>query len=299
MRLGRLAILSLVHLVVDGYGTFIPALWVVIQDVFELSGLQVGLFLGLGMLPANVLQPFYGMVDQRFARWFVVLGPLLAVVCLSMVGLASSLTVLIMLGVSAYVVAEAIGRIGEEPEVQTGAMLVVGLIGLVVIIVSMLLLRLGAAESLNVRGAYFEVVSDAAGSVGVIIAGLLVAATGNGVWDTIVALGIGIFVAVRAIILGRQVLTVLGQHIPEGMRLDEVVADLEAVAGVADIHDLHIWTLTSGMNVATAHLVVDEGVNPQTVLVAAQHALAERHHIEHATLQVEAVKGVRCHELGW
>lgn len=97
MRLGRLAILSLVHLVVDGYGTFIPALWVVIQDVFELSGLQVGLFLGLGMLPANVLQPFYGMVDQRFARWFVVLGPLLAVVCLSMVGLASSLTVLIML----------------------------------------------------------------------------------------------------------------------------------------------------------------------------------------------------------
>ena len=212
---------------------------------------------------------------------------------------ASGLTVLIMLGVSAYVVAEAIGRIGEEPEVQTGAMLVVGLIGLVVNIVSMLLLRLGAAESLNVRGAYFEVVSDAAGSVGVIIAGLLVAATGNGVWDTIVALGIGIFVAVRAIILGRQVLTVLGQHIPEGMRLDEVVADLEAVAGVADIHDLHIWTLTSGMNVATAHLVVDEGVNPQTVLVAAQHALAERHHIEHATLQVEAVKGVRCHELGW
>jgi cobalt-zinc-cadmium efflux system protein len=71
------------------------------------------------------------------------------------------------------------------------------------------------------------------------------------------------------------------------------------VPGVADIHDLHIWTLTSGMNVATAHLVVDDGVSAQTVLVSAQRALAERHHIEHATLQVEAVKGEQCHELGW
>ncbi|EON22081.1 MULTISPECIES: cation diffusion facilitator family transporter [Nocardioides] len=212
---------------------------------------------------------------------------------------ASGLTVLIMLGVSVYVVVEAVGRISAAPEVTSSAMLVVGVIGLAINLLTMLLLRAGSKESLNVKGAYFEVVSDAAGSVGVIIAGLLVAATGNGVWDTIVALGIGIFVAVRAIILGRQILAVLGQHIPEGMQLDEVVADLEAVAGVADIHDLHIWTLTSGMNVATAHLVVDEGVNPQTVLVAAQHALAERHHIEHATLQVEAVKGVQCHELGW
>lgn len=212
---------------------------------------------------------------------------------------ASGLTVLIMLGVSVYVVVEAIGRISAAPEVTSTAMLVVGVIGLAINLLTMLLLRAGSKESLNVKGAYFEVVSDAAGSVGVIIAGLLIAATGNGVWDTIVALGIGIFVAVRAIILGRQILAVLGQHIPEGMQLDEVVVDLEAVAGVADIHDLHIWTLTSGMNVATAHLVVDEGVNPQTVLVAAQQALAERHHIEHATLQVEAVKGVQCHELGW
>lgn len=94
-------------------------------------------------------------------------------------------------------------------------------------------------------------------------------------------------------------LAVLGQHLPEGMELENVVADLESVPGVADIHDLHIWTLTSGMNVATAHLVVDEGASAQTVLVSAQRALAERHHIEHATLQVEAVKGRQCHELSW
>jgi cobalt-zinc-cadmium efflux system protein len=163
----------------------------------------------------------------------------------------------------------------------------------------MLLLRAGSKESLNVKGAYFEVVSDAAGSVGVIAAGVLVLATGNGLWDTLVALAIGTFVAVRAVVLGRQVIAVLGQHIPEGMALDDVVADLEAVPGVGDVHDLHIWTLTSGMSVATAHLVVENRSSPQDVLNAAQTVLAERHHIEHATLQVEDAPTQQCHEINW
>lgn len=212
---------------------------------------------------------------------------------------ASGLTVLIMVGVAVYVVVEAVGRFSSEPEVASTSMLVVGFVGLVINIVTMLLLRAGSKESLNVRGAYFEVVSDAAGSVGVIVAGLLVLATGNGLWDTIVALAIGIFVAVRAVVLGRQVLAVLGQHIPQGMELDDVVADLEAVAGVGDVHDLHIWTLTSGMNVATAHLVVESGSSPQDVLSAARTVLAERHHIEHATLQVEDAPTKQCHEIIW
>ena len=212
---------------------------------------------------------------------------------------ASGLTVLIMLGVSAYVVVEAIGRINSEPEVASTTMLVVGAIGLAINLASMLLLRAGSKESLNVKGAYFEVVADAAGSVGVIVAGLLVAATGNGLWDTLVALAIGVFVAVRAVVLGRQVLAVLGQHVPEGMQLSEVVADLQSVPGVADIHDLHIWTLTSGMNVATAHLVVTDSASPQTVLAAAQAVLAERHHIEHATLQVEDAPTKQCHQIDW
>lgn len=212
---------------------------------------------------------------------------------------ASGLTVLIMLGVAAYVVIEAIRRINGEPEVASSTMLVVGVIGLAINLASMMLLRAGSKESLNVKGAYFEVVADAAGSVGVILAGLLVAATGNGLWDTLVALAIGVFVAVRAVVLGRQVLAVLGQHVPQGMQLEEVVADLESVSGVADIHDLHVWTLTSGMNVATAHLVVSGGTDPQTVLAAAQAVLAERHHIEHATLQVEDAPTKKCHELNW
>lgn len=212
---------------------------------------------------------------------------------------ASGLTVLIMLGVSAYVVIEALGRLGEDVEVEAGPVLVVGAIGLLINVVSIVLLRGGSEESLNVKGAYYEVVADAAGSVGVIIAGVLVATTGQGWWDTIVALAIGVFVAVRAVVLGREVLAVLGQHVPEGVQLDDVVRDLESVQGVTDVHDLHVWTLTSGMYVATAHLVVSDEASAQGVLEQARDVMRREHRIEHATLQVEARATKACDEASW
>ena len=212
---------------------------------------------------------------------------------------ASGFSVLLMLGVSVYVVVEALGRMGETVEVQTGTMMVVGAIGLGINVVSIFLLRAGASESLNVRGAYLEVVADAAGSVGVIVAGLLVVLTGDGWWDTVVALAIGIFVAVRAVGLGRQVLAVLGQHAPAGLDVDKVAADLAGIAGVDDVHDLHAWTLTSGMNVATAHLLLVSDADSGTVLQEAQRILRSDHGMEHATLQVEAATNRSCHELNW
>jgi len=212
---------------------------------------------------------------------------------------ASGLTVLIMLGVSVYVVVEAIARIGSGVEVAGASMLVVGILGLAVNITSILLLRSGSKESLNVRGAYVEVVSDAAGSLGVVAAAVLVLLTGSPLWDTVVALAIGGFVAVRAVVLGRQVLAVLGQHVPEGVDLDQVVHDLAQLDGVEGVHDIHIWNLTSGMNVATAHLVVASPEQGQAVLTRAQSLLQEQHHIEHATLQVEASPTEQCHEVQW
>ena len=124
---------------------------------------------------------------------------------------ASGLAVLMMLGVGIFVIVEAIQRIGADPDIASTTMLVVGALGLVVNLTSLALLRRGAAESLNVKGAYLEVVADTVGSVGVIVAGLLVAATGSAVWDTTIALAIAAFVAVRAVLLGREVLAVLGQ----------------------------------------------------------------------------------------
>jgi cobalt-zinc-cadmium efflux system protein len=212
---------------------------------------------------------------------------------------ASGFTVLVMLGVSAYVVVEAVGRIGRTVEVSSAPMVVVGALGLVVNLVCLALLRGGARESINVKGAYLEVMADAAGSVGVIAAGVLVGVTGAAVWDTVVAVAIGVFVAVRAVLLGREVLAVLGQHAPEGLDLDAVVSDLEGVPGVAEVHDLHAWTLTSGMNVATAHLVTGVGADPQSVLAGAQATLREVHGIEHATLQVEVTPARECREATW
>ena len=191
---------------------------------------------------------------------------------------ASGLTVLLMLGVAVYVVIEALSRIGETVTVETGPMMIVGAIGLVINIVSMVLLRGGASESINVKGAYFEVVADAAGSVGVIVAGLLVVATGNGYWDTVVALAIGAFVAVRSVMLGRDVLAILGQHVEPGTDIKDVTADLCAIEGIRSVHDLHIWKLTSGMHVATAHLVADSVASGPAVFNGARTVLSDRRH---------------------
>lgn len=213
---------------------------------------------------------------------------------------ASGLAVLLMLGAATYVVIEALGRIGASVEIDTGPMLVVGAIGLGVNVVAMLLLRGGAAESLNVKGAYLEVVADTAGSVGVLLAGWLVVATGQSYWDTVVALTIGAYIAVRAVILGREVLAVLGQHAPSGMDVDQVQADLHGVPEVLDVHDLHLWTLTSGMHVATAHLVMQPGTSSEPVLSEARRLLRDRHGIAHATLQVEPLSHARdCSDTEW
>lgn len=212
---------------------------------------------------------------------------------------ASGIAVLLMWGVSIYVVVEAIGRIGDEPALASGTMLVVGALGLVVNLIALLLLRGGAGESLNVKGAYLEVVADTLGSVGVIVAALLVKATGDGVWDTVIALGIGVFVAVRATMLGREVLRVLGQHAPVTADPRVIDRDLQALAGVEGVHDLHVWTLTSGMDVATAHLVASPDADPTAVLAAARTVLRDTYSLAHATIQVEYAKDASCHEADW
>lgn len=202
---------------------------------------------------------------------------------------ASGLAVLIMIGVGVFIAIEAIDRLvrGSVAAPTSTTMMVVGVIGLVVNLVSLGLLRGGAAESLNVKGAYLEVLSDAAGSVGVLIAGVLVATTGHGWWDSLLALLVAVFVGVRAVILGREVLAVLGQYAPVGIDPADAEAALVEVAGVREVHDLHLWTLTSGMNVATAHLVIDPSCDPNGVLQGARTMMRQRFSIEHATLQVE------------
>lgn len=212
---------------------------------------------------------------------------------------ASGLAVLLMVGVSVYVVVEAVGRFGDDHEVQGGTMVLVGALGLVVNLVALALLRAGAGESLNVRGAYLEVLADAVGSVGVLVAGALVAWTSQGWWDTVVALAIALFVVVRAVGLGREVLAVLGQHAPAGMEPTAIAEALAALPDVQDVHDLHVWQLTSGMNVATAHLVTSTTASSHEVLDRARNELRTTFGIAHATLQVEPHDHTGCDEVSW
>lgn len=213
--------------------------------------------------------------------------------------LAALTNAVLLIGVAGYVVYEAIDRLGEPPHISSATVLVVGVLGLAVNLVAFLLLRSGSKESLNVEGAYVEVMSDALGSVGVIVGAAVMWMTGWAWVDPLIAAGIGLFILPRAWRLGREALRVLLQAAPPGLDLGAVSADLAGIDGVVDVHDLHVWTLTSDMEVLTAHLMTTSGADSHAVLDRARELLGERHGLHHATLQVEPDDHHGCDELEW
>ena len=209
--------------------------------------------------------------------------------------LAALVNTVLLFGIAAYVLIEAWRRFQDPADVPGVWLLVVATVGLAVNVVSFLLLRRGAAESLNVRGAFLEVLSDMLGSVGVIVAGIVLITTGWQYVDPIVGVGIGLFILPRAYRLGREALRVLLQVAPSEIDVADVQRRLTAVAGVAGVHDLHVWTLTSGLRVASGHLDLDPGEEAAPVLERATTVLSEEIGIEHVTLQVEPA-GTAPHE---
>ncbi|TDC39623.1 cation transporter [Micromonospora sp. 15K316] len=201
--------------------------------------------------------------------------------------LAALANAVLLSGVAVYVVVEAAGRFGDPPEVLAGPMLAVAVLGLLANVVAFALLRPGAQESINLQGAYLEVLGDLLGSLGVIGAALLITVTDWWWADPLVAIAIGVFILPRTWRLGRAAVRILVQAAPKHLQVTAVHDRLAAVPGVAGVHDLHVWTLTSGMEVASAHLTTTSGADVGTVLTAARTALHEDFHIEHATLQIE------------
>ena len=199
---------------------------------------------------------------------------------------------LLLLAVAAYVLVEAIRRIGQPPEIGSGLMLVVASIGLVVNIGSLLILRRGRDASLNVRGAYLEVAADALGSVAVIVAAVVIATTGWTPADIVASAVIGFLVVPRAWHLLREAFDVLLEAAPRGVDLADVRAHILGVDGVLDVHDLHAWTITSGLPVLSALVVVtDEALaagHGGRVLDALCSCLGEHFDLEHCTFQLEA-----------
>ncbi|GAA5156381.1 cation diffusion facilitator family transporter [Amycolatopsis dongchuanensis] len=206
----------------------------------------------------------------------------------------------LLFGVAGYVLVEAIGRITDPPEVPGLPVLLTAVAGLVANLAAFALLRAGAKESLNVRGAYLEVLADLIGSVGVLVSGAITLTTGWRYADPIIGVAIGLFVLPRTVALARRALRILFQHAPAEVDVEGIATELAALAGVRDVHDLHVWTLTSGMEVASAHLAVEQHAEPAEVLAQAQNLLANDYHIQHATLQIEPCEQAkRCEELSW
>jgi len=201
--------------------------------------------------------------------------------------LASVVNALVLLVVAGFILVEAYARLFAPREVLAGPMVVIAATGLAVNLAGAWLLRRGAAESLNVRAAYVEVLADALASLGVLFAASAIAVTGWNVIDPITSAAIAVFIVPRTWRLLTQAVNVLLEGTPAHLELAEIEAAMTAVPGVRHIHDLHVWTLTSGREAMSAHVVVDD-VGESERLLAELHALLHaRFGIDHTTIQID------------
>ncbi|UUU26296.1 cation diffusion facilitator family transporter [Streptomyces sp. DSM 40750] len=205
--------------------------------------------------------------------------------------LAALANCLLLLGVGGYVLYEAIQRFITPVGTQGGLTVVFGAIGLVANMISLTLLMRGQKESLNVRGAFLEVAADALGSVAVIISATVILLTGWEAADPIASLIIGLMIVPRTVKLLRETLDVLLEAAPKNVDMAEVRAHIVALPGVEDVHDLHAWTITSGMPVLSAHVVVSsdtlDSIGNEKMLHDLQGCIGDHFDVEHCTFQLE------------
>jgi cobalt-zinc-cadmium efflux system protein len=201
--------------------------------------------------------------------------------------LAAVVNAVLLFGVAGFVLVEAWRRLTEPPEVASGLMLAVAAAGLAANAVSMWLLRDGQQHSLNLRGAYLEVLGDLFGSLAVLAAAAVIALTGFQAADPIASALIGVLILPRTWRLLREAVDVLLEAAPKGVDLAEVRQHLIGTPGVTDVHDLHAWTITSGLPVLSVHVVLARGADAGKVLDGLGDCLAGHFDIEHSTFQLE------------
>jgi len=213
--------------------------------------------------------------------------------------LAALANALLLFGAAGYVLFEAVDRLRTAPSVSAAPIVVVGILGLAANALGFALVRAGARESLVVEGAAIDMLADTIGSCGVIAAGVIAATTGWTRADPIVGALIALWILPRAWSLAARSLRILMQVAPPQLDLAAVQRDLAGLDRVVGVHDLHVWTLTSDMEVASAHLVVESAHDVHAVLDGARALLHDRYDIAHATLQVEPSDHTGCEELNW
>ncbi|UKA63116.1 cation diffusion facilitator family transporter [Arthrobacter sp. FW306-04-A] len=213
--------------------------------------------------------------------------------------LAALANALILIVISVVIFIEAIRRFGETPEIRTDVMLFAAILGAVANMVSLLILRGAQKESLNVRGAYLEVLGDLLGSFAVILAAIIIMTTGLRVADPIASILISLMILPRAWHLLRDVVDVLLEATPKGVEVQMIREHILSVEGVVAVHDIHIWTITSGVPVFSAHVVVEDRILDATgadrLLDQLGSCLGSHFDTEHCTFQLEPA-GHSAHE---
>ncbi|MGN6310066.1 MAG: cation diffusion facilitator family transporter [Xanthobacteraceae bacterium] len=201
--------------------------------------------------------------------------------------LSAQANAVVLLLLTVYILYESYERFVSPPEILSGPMLAVATIGLVVNLISIRLLAAGSSESVNVKGAYFEVLSDMLGSIGVIVAALLMMWKGWRLADPIIGAGIGLFIVPRTWFLLKQVTHILMEGVPSNVDIALLQDKLLKIKGVISVHDLHVWTITSGFDAMSCHLVVSDISGQRDVLLESRRIMKEDYDIDHVTIQVE------------
>jgi cobalt-zinc-cadmium efflux system protein len=211
--------------------------------------------------------------------------------------LAALLNAVVLMLLTIFILYEAVDRFLNPPPVLAGPMLAVALVGLAVNLGSMKLLSAGSSESLNVKSAYFEVMSDMLGSLGVIIAALVVMFTGWRLADPIIGAGIGLFIVPRTWFLMRQAIHILMEGTPPEIDLVLLEGAIKEIPGVVSVHDLHVWTITSGLDSMSCHVVIADMTRARETLLQVNEAMKAKFNLTHTTIQIEdqALRDAEAH----
>jgi cobalt-zinc-cadmium efflux system protein len=204
--------------------------------------------------------------------------------------LAAIVNAVILFGIAGFILYEAYRRLLDPPQVDALPLVLVATAGLLVNLVGVFLLRPGSAESLNMKGAFLEVLSDAMSSAGAIIAGLILFTTGWRYADPAFAAGIGLFILPRTWFLLQGAINVLLEGTPADVSIEDVQERLLELPGVIGLHDLHIWTITSGFVAMSGHVIVEDDLDRDHLIVDVRKLLHDRFDIDHVTLQVESLR---------
>lgn len=264
----------------------LTAAYMAVEVVAGLMTNSLALLADAGHMLADVAGVSFALIAIHFARRPANLTKTYGYYRLEM--LAALLNGLLLIGIAGYILIEAYLRFSDPPEFEGVPTLVVASFGLLVNLFAAFWLHDAQKTSLNMRGAYLEVMSDLLGSVAVIIAAAVFLASGFALADVLASVFIGLFILPRTWVLISQAVHVLLEGAPQNVDLGTVRQHILEVPGVVSVHDLHVWNLTSGMNVMSAHVVVGEEASSKTVLDQLNTCLGEHFDIEHSTFQIES-----------